>query len=64
MPRVDTGGDMREVSLELSVIGRSAGSATGGSGPVIFNYGTSTDNNMISAWRPNNLNIFFFWSWL
>jgi prepilin-type N-terminal cleavage/methylation domain-containing protein len=60
MPRVDTGGDMREVSLEFSVIGRSAGSATGGSGPVIFNYGTSTDNNMISAWRPNNLNIAFF----
>jgi prepilin-type N-terminal cleavage/methylation domain-containing protein len=60
IPAVNTGGDMRAMSLEFSVVGHSAGSATAGSGPVIFNYGTSTNNNLISAWRPNNLNIAFF----
>jgi prepilin-type N-terminal cleavage/methylation domain-containing protein len=59
VPRIDTGGDMREMTLEFSVVGRSGGDANAGSGPVIFNYGNAGNNNIISAWRPNNLNIAF-----
>ncbi|MFT7685264.1 MAG: prepilin-type N-terminal cleavage/methylation domain-containing protein [Candidatus Azotimanducaceae bacterium] len=59
IPRVDTGGDMSALSLEFSVLGHTAGDANAGSGPVIFNYGNSASNNIISAWRPNNLNIAF-----
>jgi len=59
IPQINTGGNMREMSLEFSVVGRAAGDAAGSSGPVIFNYGDSSNNNLISAWRPNNLNIAF-----
>ena len=55
--RLNTGGDMREMTLEFSVVGRQGGSATASTGPVIFNYGTNGNNNVISAWRPSNFTV-------
>ena len=55
--RLNTGGDMDEMTLEFSVVGRQGGSATASTGPVIFNYGTNSNNNVISAWRPSNFTV-------
>lgn len=54
---LQTGGDMKGLTLEFSVVGNAGGSATATSGPVIFNYGTQSNNNAISAWRPSNFTI-------
>jgi len=55
--RMDTGGNMDAMTLEFSVVGTAGGSRTAGSGPVIFNYGTTANNNLVSAWRPSNFTI-------
>lgn len=54
---LQTGGDMQAVTLEFSVVGKQGGSASASTGPVIFNYGTQTNNNAISAWRPSNFTV-------
>ena len=54
---LQTGGNMNGITLEFSVVGRQGGDAAATSGPVIFNYGTQSDNNAISAWRPSNFTI-------
>ena len=55
--KLDTGGDMDALTLEFSVVGKEGGSATASTGPVIFNYGTNSNNNLVSAWRPSNFTI-------
>lgn len=57
--QLDTGGDMDGVTLEFSVVGRQGGDASASTGPVIFNYGSQSNNNLISAWRPSNFTIAF-----
>ena len=55
--QLDTGGDMNAMKLEFSVVGKQGGSKTASTGPVIFNYGTNSNNNLVSAWRPSNFTI-------
>ncbi|MBT3430197.1 MAG: cadherin-like domain-containing protein [Proteobacteria bacterium] len=54
---LQTGGDMQAMTLEFSVVGKQGGTAGASTGPVIFNYGTQTNNNVISAWRPSNFTV-------
>jgi prepilin-type N-terminal cleavage/methylation domain-containing protein len=56
---LDTGGDLRAVTLDMTFIGdNSVAAASGGAGPVMFNYGSAADqHNGISLWNPRSLNV-------
>jgi hypothetical protein len=47
--QLDTCGDMNAMTLEFSVVGKQGGSKTANTAPVIFNYGTNSNNNLVSA---------------
>ena len=57
--RLDTGGDLDQMSLDMSFIGDgSIPAASGGQGPVMFNYGDSSNgHNAISLWNPRSLTV-------
>jgi prepilin-type N-terminal cleavage/methylation domain-containing protein len=57
--RLDTGGPLRQFSLDMSFIGDgSIPAASGGQGPVMFNYGdASNSHNAISLWNPRSLTV-------
>ena len=56
---LDTRGDLRAFTLDMSFIGDgSVPASSGGQGPVMFNYGGSADaHNAISLWNPRSLTI-------
>ncbi len=57
--RLDTGGDLDQMSLDMSFIGDgSIPAASGGTGPVMFNYGDSSNgHNAVSLWNPRSLTV-------
>jgi hypothetical protein len=56
---LNTNGDLSAFTLDMSFIGDgSIAAASGGLGPVMFNYGDATNNhNAISLWNPRSLTV-------
>lgn len=57
--RLNTNGPLDAFTLEMSFIGDgSVAAASGGQGPVMFNYGDSSNShNAISLWNPRSLTV-------
>jgi prepilin-type N-terminal cleavage/methylation domain-containing protein len=57
--RLDTDGDLEALTLDMSFIGDgSIPAASGGQGPVMFNYGdASNGHNAFSLWNPRSLTV-------
>lgn len=57
--RLDTGGDLTALTLDMSFIGDgSIPASSGGQGPVMFNYGDDSNNhNALSLWNPRSLTV-------
>lgn len=56
---LNTGGDLKAFTLDMTFIGDSGvAAASGGQGPVVFNYGSAGDaHNAISLWNPRSLTV-------
>lgn len=56
---LNTGGDLKAFTLDMTFIGdNGVAAASGGQGPVVFNYGSSGDaHNAISLWNPRSLTV-------
>ncbi|NDV19280.1 tandem-95 repeat protein [Pseudodesulfovibrio sp. JC047] len=54
---IAAGQPLRELTLEFTVIGHATGTSGGSQGPVIFNFGDATHNNMLSLWNPANMKV-------
>jgi prepilin-type N-terminal cleavage/methylation domain-containing protein len=57
--RLDTDGDLSAFTLDMSFIGDgSIPQASGGAGPVMFNYGDASNaHNAFSLWNPHSLSV-------
>jgi prepilin-type N-terminal cleavage/methylation domain-containing protein len=57
--KLDTDGPLDAFTMEMSFIGdTSIAAASGGSGPVMFNYGDGSNaHNAISLWNPKSLTV-------
>jgi prepilin-type N-terminal cleavage/methylation domain-containing protein len=57
--RIDTDGDLTALTLDMSFIGDgSIPAASGGAGPVMFNYGDASNrHNAFSLWNPHSLSV-------
>ena len=57
--RLDTDGDLSAFTLDMSFVGDgNIPAASGGAGPVMFNYGdASNGHNAFSLWNPRSLSV-------
>jgi hypothetical protein len=54
---IQSGGDLHDFALEMSVVGGSQVAVQGQNGPTLVSYATSGDLNAMYIWRPENLQL-------
>lgn len=56
---LDTGGDMRELTVEMAFMGDQQVSASGIHGATILSYATTTNSNEFIVWNPESVTVSF-----
>jgi prepilin-type N-terminal cleavage/methylation domain-containing protein len=55
--RIVTPAPLTALTLEFTVIGKAVPDTGAGTGPVVVNIGSQTNNNLLSLWNPGNMKV-------